>query len=1171
VGKSGLLMMKRLFGAVFLVTALLAVEGCGGGSSPPPPPPPPAADFSLSVASPSVELQQGGAFESEAVQANPVNGFTGTIQFTLSGLPAGVAGTPSGPYALSISTNTSQQVGFQMNASPSAAVATTTITLTGTSGSITHSVTFSVSVSQAAPWAIQVTPPSLSLTPGTSATVTVSVTSAAPNPPQLSVILPGVNLNGINITEPQGFLTPTNPISFIINPTPQAQPLTRYPYVITVSDDASNTEIYTLPLTVTLPFGANTTPTRSTFVRTDTSPTGMVYDEARQLVFVSVELLNEVLVLSSVDGHQVASIPVNYPAGIDESADGTAVYVVSPLFSGITIIDPNLFEVVGQANVPASVSGTTMGPAFFQVAALSNGQVLLLEATGDTGPVPFFLWDPATNDFTVFGQSTFTPFAGLMSRSADRSKVLGFAGVSGGAVVYDVSTGTTIGPNSSIGAYSAISPDGSQIISVGLQNSPTVFYDGNLNPIASVQLDAFPLTGVAYSLDGRHAYVFTQQIDAYGGNIAAVIDTSTFSVVGIVPGFAFTASLPFSGQWITTFAVDETGMLFGAAGQGVGFLDMTNPTSLGYPLPQWFTVQPTLASLTAPASAQLNGAGFAQNFNYGVYVGAPPASSQTLPATNISVLSLNSVNLTIPEGRTAGPANVTLTRSDGFFEVMPDAVSFGPSILRVDANAGSTSGGDTIKIWGYGFDSGNPQVTIGGGSANISRVTSPIEGTLLPTESITLQTPPGVAGNADVVVRSASGSATVTGGYQYLNSVQVYPMSGSLADIAYDQARKRLYVSNASANQVEIFDLTSNTFLSPVSVGNFPTSLALTPDGTLLAVVNGNVGTVSVINLATLQVTATYPALTASDNSVGCGGVAGEMAPGAPHLVLVGVYCVNTLGGGNMHILNLDTGSLSCSGIAGCGTNGTDFTVGNSLMASTPDGTKIFLVFGLGADDQTAALLNLTTNTLTIGFSNGGLQDAAASADGTIFATSFETANPQVVPISMMAFEAYTDAGGQSFNNLVGERLNPAGSLLFAPQVSGVDLFDVHTGRLALHVVLPDQLPPVVHSMVLDETGTKMFLISSTGVTVAVLNQVPLGLATVNPPAGPSGTTVTLRGSGFQSGATVTFGTSQVAATFVDPNTLQVVVPALASGPVRITVTNPNGKQYIFDDAFGVN
>jgi hypothetical protein len=70
---------------------------------------------------------------------------------------------------------------------------------------------------------------------------------------------------------------------------------------------------------------------------------------------------------------------------------------------------------------------------------------------------------------------------------------------------------------------------------------------------------------------------------------------------------------------------------------------------------------------------------------------------------------------------------------------------------------------------------------------------------------------------------------------------------------------------------------------------------------------------------------------------------------------------------------------------------------------------------------------------------------------------------------------------------------------------------------------------------------------------------------------GAPGTQVTIRGSGFLNGATVTLGTTQETATFVDSNTLQVTVPQIANGTVRVTVTNPGDQQYSFDDAFTVN
>lgn len=210
--------------------------------------------------------------------------------------------------------------------------------------------------------------------------------------------------------------------------------------------------------------------------------------------------------------------------------------------------------------------------------------------------------------------------------------------------------------------------------------------------------------------------------------------------------------------------------------------------------------------------------------------------------------------------------------------------------------------------------------------------------------------------------------------------------------------------------------------------------------------------------------------------------------------------------------------------------------------------------------------MDLNANTLVSGPA-GNLSDAAVSEDGNIFAGSFAIFN-SVNLSGIMAIEPYADSGSQSAHNVFGEKLNPSGSLLFFPQDSGVDIFDTHTGRLVRHLVLPDPLPADSGGLALDETGTKMFMISQTGVTIAQLFQAPLSLATVNPGAGPQGTNVVLRGSGFQNGSSVKFGLLQVSATFLDSNTLQAIVPPLPLGPVRVTINNPDSHEYSFDNGY---
>ena len=66
----------------------------------------------------------------------------------------------------------------------------------------------------------------------------------------------------------------------------------------------------------------------------------------------------------------------------------------------------------------------------------------------------------------------------------------------------------------------------------------------------------------------------------------------------------------------------------------------------------------------------------------------------------------------------------------------------------------------------------------------------------------------------------------------------------------------------------------------------------------------------------------------------------------------------------------------------------------------------------------------------------------------------------------------------------------------------------------------------------------------------------------VSPSSGPvaGGNSVTISGSGFATGATVTFGGTPASATVVGSTSITATVPAHASGGVTVTVTNPGGQ-----------
>jgi len=136
------------------------------------------ADFSLTVAPTSLALTAGATGRPVSVTATALNGFTGNVSVSLSGLPAGVTASPS---TLTLTPGTAQSLTLTAASSATAGVAT--ITLTGSSGSLSHTTTVALTVTAAtstADFSLTVAPTSLALTAGATGQP-VSVTATALN------------------------------------------------------------------------------------------------------------------------------------------------------------------------------------------------------------------------------------------------------------------------------------------------------------------------------------------------------------------------------------------------------------------------------------------------------------------------------------------------------------------------------------------------------------------------------------------------------------------------------------------------------------------------------------------------------------------------------------------------------------------------------------------------------------------------------------------------------------------------------------------------------------------------------------------------------------------------------------------------------------------------------
>jgi IPT/TIG domain len=87
-----------------------------------------------------------------------------------------------------------------------------------------------------------------------------------------------------------------------------------------------------------------------------------------------------------------------------------------------------------------------------------------------------------------------------------------------------------------------------------------------------------------------------------------------------------------------------------------------------------------------------------------------------------------------------------------------------------------------------------------------------------------------------------------------------------------------------------------------------------------------------------------------------------------------------------------------------------------------------------------------------------------------------------------------------------------------------------------------------------DGFGQRLFAVTTSGLTIVQLANVPLGIGSIAPASGAAagGASGTIRGSGFQSTTKAALGGKQASVTFKDMNTLSIVTPALSPGPQQL-------------------
>jgi len=1095
--------MGRSRRSVPVEVLLLLASTCAscGGSSSVTQPPPPVPDFSLSLSSNSISVPQGSASSAVNVSINPVNGFAGTVQVTLSALPAGVTSNPASPFTVAAGASTAVVFGVAANAP----TGTFAVSAQGTSGALSHSASLALTI--------------------------------------------------------QNAVSPALP---------------RTAYARTDSTSAADDS-----------FG-------------EPHHRHIVFDPANKRVLIANRAMNRVEVFSTSDQTRVGQISVPGATSADLSADGATVWIGTALeqivaLDAVSLRIKNRYAPPGLSPVPGTIFDRPV-----EVLALSNGKSMVRLRQPVSSEALLALWDPASNllsNLTPAAPALFQQGVGVLARTGDHSKVLAASNDSSGELAIFDSVGSVVAGPVTLGAglisRVAANSDGSRFAAVFSASGTTqlLLLDASLKQ-AGVYVPA-TVHGVAFSRDGKRLYLSESSL---GTSFVTVLDGQSAQLIGRVPDAAI------QGISSEIEESDETQLLFGLANRGVSFVDASAPGTLSLTVPVMAaapSLQPSEGPIVGGTAVVLSGQNFTSpmQLNFG-----------TQAAANLTLSGSTQIQANSPPSTVNGPVNLTSFFQNGWIAIAPDAFSYGPQVLQVLPNAAAVTGGGEVQIYGYGFGSDPAKLTvkIGGASAtvqNAETVTS-IASSLgldasfpFPLERLTLQTPPGTLGKADVAISAPAGSATSAKSFQYLQSVQSYSKPGFFKFLLYDQKRQRIYLSNI--DHVDVFDLQQNLFLTPIQPPGGPPpnaglrGLALTPDGSQLIV--ADFGAQNVYLLDPVQGTGT---------TVPVGGVAGftnsgpaRVAATSTQTVFVGLSgesgssgaCSTCLGQLNLMASPPTFQPAPQPQVTGL--------TGAPLLQGNATGDHVFLAFGSAPGGPVAVWNASTPNQFVTSAANASSNDLGAAADGSSFVLQANgTTEVRAADLSLTSIPAsaeITQIPGRV--SVPGVTAHPSGALIYQPFLTGaagspgvrggVDIFDAHSGALRLRIFLPQQFMTDVDGLhgsflATDENGQRLFAITSSdgtpqnaALTVVQLAVVPLGIGTVSPStvAAAGGAILTIRGSGFQSGATVAINGKTASVTFKDASTLSVVVPSLTPGSQQITITNPDGETVSLDASFTAN
>lgn len=1108
-----------------------------------------------------------------------------------AGLPSGLTTTPTAP--ISVSASTPQTV--TVNCASSVPVGKYTLQLTAASGALSHSGSVALAVVLPS-FTLGVSPAALSLAAAGQAQFQVSLQPLYGFTGIAQVQIAGLPSN-VTATPVAAFsLTSAAPQTVTVS----ASTLVgsgSYPLTITAtSGSITATATETLNVLNTSPL-----PSRADFVQTGDTPGGGAYDQKHQRVYVSNPVAGTVDVISSTTYQVLRRIPLPSPQGIDISPDDSTVFIGtgSQIGSGqqtVYALDTATMAITAHYDGPPFGASEIYYPQSpYNPIATPDGNALI-SVNGS-----IVKWNPRSGQATTVMSpspvdlSYSSPFSNsvgfVVAHSGDHSRVIVSNGNYPSTVwLFDTNQNTIVASRSIDGfTYSvAANRDGTQFAAAASGYDQNIYIlDANLNTVATV-----PGGGkLLYSLDATKLYVV-----GVVGRVAAVslLNPTTQQWMGSAPSFTVTIqnqSPP--TDYEAPIAADETGRIFGSIVNGLAIDDANDlrnytgneafPSDLAIvapnngPVGQQQTVMLESGNLgTAPAI--WFGPMAATNIVAGIYPTATaPAYAQTGPV-NVRVVTAQGVQVWVPQGYTYGAV-----------------LSQGPDI------AASNDTSTAINIYGYGLGyyppiggsstAGPTTVSFGDHAATTTSVTSTYN--IPPLWDVKVQTPKMSVGQTDMTASYGGSSSTLPSSYHAV-SINSYAFDGTPYSMAYDARRNRIYV--AMTDHVDVFSLSTNAFVSIIqipTVNNLKQlgGMALTPDGRRLLVANWADGSVAVIDPDNPESSTAIAVGTPPNYAAGITVGPFQIAPTNNGQAYISLASVPQLlknyarvltpashGGASSQakpqsapfngpytwLLNLQT--MAATPVASSG-----FVPGGYFMAASSDGSQIC---SANPNNGPMTLFNVASATTVVGpiSENEGADVCAVNGGVAVSATQNRNGRPiasdmfmRTLSVAAINSYQYLDLLGPSEDLLTGIAADDTGALMYVPWGQEVALFDIHTGEYRERIALPALLEEMTTgSLLVDQTGKEIFVVSQSGLTVIQLDSLPLAIGSIS----AVGSNWTVAGVGFLPGTTLAVDGAPQSVAYTDAQHLAVSGAPALSAIHTVTLTNPDGHTYTYDAAY---